>query len=148
MIIRDPGVLARLLAEQGVTYRQLAEAAGWQAHSHVGRLLSGKARAVSDASAELIAEHLGVALEELFMPSDSSSTGTVIAPDGLKHYTTKQAAAILAVSYGWLRREAQAGRVPCRRRGTRLVRFSEDDIREISESMAAPVTAGPMRKPA
>lgn len=66
MILKDPKVLAKLMAIEGVSQRQLASAAGWSTHSYVGRLVRGQARHVDEAPAARIAAYLGVGLTDLF----------------------------------------------------------------------------------
>lgn len=48
-------------------------------------------------------------------------------------YTTVEAAELLKVSPSWLKKEAQARTVPCRRMGStgRLVRFAPEDLEQI-----------------
>jgi transcriptional regulator with XRE-family HTH domain len=69
MILKNRKALVKLMAIEGISQRQLADRAGWRAHSYVGRLMSGKARTVTPAAAERIADALGVKVEDLFRPS-------------------------------------------------------------------------------
>lgn len=67
MILQDRKRLAKLMVIQGVTQRELAEAAGWKAHSYLGRLLSGKAKTLEPEPALRIANYLGVGVDDLFL---------------------------------------------------------------------------------
>ncbi|MEU2106423.1 XRE family transcriptional regulator [Nocardia sp. NPDC019255] len=75
MILRDHKKLERLMVVQGVSHRQLAAAAGYKAHSHVGRLARGQARHVATDAALRIAHRLRVAVEDLFLPESTSNSG-------------------------------------------------------------------------
>lgn len=68
MVLKDRIRLARLMAKNKITQRQLAEAVGWKSHGHVGNLIRGSKDSVTPASAILIAEKLGVRTEDLFVP--------------------------------------------------------------------------------
>jgi transcriptional regulator with XRE-family HTH domain len=68
MILKDRKALARLMAIEGLSQRRLAQQAGWQSHSYVGRLVAGEARAVAPEPAARIADALGVAVDDLFDP--------------------------------------------------------------------------------
>jgi transcriptional regulator with XRE-family HTH domain len=72
MHLRDPQVLARRMAFEGLSNRRLAELVGWRSHTYVGRLLRGKARSVTPESAERLAKVLGCRVEALFLPSGAS----------------------------------------------------------------------------
>ena len=71
MILKDRKALARLMALEGLSQRSLAVRAGWRSHSYVGRLVAGKARAVTPSAAARIAAALGVAVDDLFDPGRS-----------------------------------------------------------------------------
>jgi transcriptional regulator with XRE-family HTH domain len=71
MILKDRRALARLMALAGLSQRGLAKRAGWRSHSYVGRLVAGRARAVTPAAAERIATALGVAVGDLFDPGNT-----------------------------------------------------------------------------
>lgn len=76
MILQDPKKFAKLLLIQGVSHRQVAEAAGWgKSHSYVGRLIRGEARTVTPDSAARIALFLGVGIDDLFLTKASSNAG-------------------------------------------------------------------------
>lgn len=74
MKLIDRKKLAKLLVIQGVSHRRLAAAAGWSAHSYVGRLLRGEVDTLDPESALRIARFLGVGVDDLFMPRLSSDT--------------------------------------------------------------------------
>ena len=67
--------LATLMAIQGVSQRELAAAAGWSAHSYLGRLLRGEVDTLDVEPAVRIAEHLQVGVDDLFVPRSSTSQG-------------------------------------------------------------------------
>lgn len=60
--------LQKLMAIQGVSARSLAKAAGWKSHSYMNRLLSGEVSTLEVEPAARIARHLGVGIDDLFMP--------------------------------------------------------------------------------
>lgn len=68
MLLTNRARLATLMAEAGVSARELSAAAGWRSHSYMNRLLSGEANTCRPEPAVLIAERLGVDLAELFTP--------------------------------------------------------------------------------
>lgn len=72
MYLRDPKKLARLMVIQDVSQRELARAAGWKAHSYLGRLLRGEARTCDTEPALRIAHKLGVAVDDLFLTKVST----------------------------------------------------------------------------
>lgn len=67
MILKDPKKLAKLMVIQEVGQRELARAAGWKAHSYLGRLLAGTATNVEPEPAARIATYLGVGIDDLFL---------------------------------------------------------------------------------
>lgn len=77
MILTDRKRLAKLMVIQGISQRQLAEAAGWRAHSYLGRLLRGEVKTLSPEAAVRIAATLGVGVDDLFLTRMSSSTGRI-----------------------------------------------------------------------
>lgn len=77
MQLIDRKRLAKLMAIQGVSQRQLAIAAGWKAHSYLGRLMRGEVKTLEPEHAARIARHLGVGVDDLFMArlsTDSKQT--------------------------------------------------------------------------
>jgi transcriptional regulator with XRE-family HTH domain len=68
MKLIDRKRLAKLMAIQGVSARQLAKAAGWKSHSYMNRLLNGEVSNLEPEPAVRIARHLGVGVDDLFMP--------------------------------------------------------------------------------
>lgn len=60
--------LRKLMAIQGISARGLAKAAGWKSHSYMNRLLSGEVNTLEVEPAARIARHLGVGIDDLFMP--------------------------------------------------------------------------------
>lgn len=75
MKLIDRKRLAKLMAIQGVSARQLAKAAGWRSHSYMNRLLAGEVATLEVEPAVRIAEYLQVGVDDLFMPRTSSVTG-------------------------------------------------------------------------
>lgn len=75
MILKDRKTLARLIAIEGITHRELAAVAGYRSHSKVGRLLRGEVPGLSDDPAQRIAERLGVPVDDLFLPDTSRKSG-------------------------------------------------------------------------
>lgn len=67
MYLRDRKMLARLMLIQGISQRQLAEAAGWKSHSYMRRLITGEATTLKTEPAALIAHTLGVPTDTLFL---------------------------------------------------------------------------------
>lgn len=82
MQLLDRKKLAKLMVIQGVTQRELAEAAGWRSHSYLGRLLRGKVSTLEVEPAVRIANYLGVGVDDLFLSRTSSvsrQTGKQVA---------------------------------------------------------------------
>ncbi|HLR95118.1 MAG TPA: helix-turn-helix transcriptional regulator [Jiangellaceae bacterium] len=75
MILRDRKRLATIMAVQNVSHRKLAEAAGWRAHSYLGRLLRGEVKTLDVEPAVRIAKYLGVGTDDLFLARTSDETG-------------------------------------------------------------------------
>lgn len=80
--LQDRKLLATLMANKPVSARQLAGIAGWKSHSHMNRLLSGQATALSAEAATKIAKYLGVRTSLLFVPSASSGVGQTVRGRG------------------------------------------------------------------
>ena len=72
MKLIDRKRLAKIMAIQGVSARQLAKAAGWASHSYMNRLLSGAEDTLKAEPAVRIAAYLGVGVDDLFMARTSS----------------------------------------------------------------------------
>lgn len=64
--LKDPRVLARLMAIDGVTHRELAKCAGYRSHSYIGRLLRGERSTLAADAACAIAERLNVPVGDIF----------------------------------------------------------------------------------
>ncbi|WP_228002189.1 helix-turn-helix domain-containing protein [Nocardia australiensis] len=75
MILKDRKKLRRLMVIQEVSQRELAAAAGYNAHSYVGRLVRGQVSSVGTDAALRIAHRLRVGVEDLFLPDESSNSG-------------------------------------------------------------------------
>jgi transcriptional regulator with XRE-family HTH domain len=74
MKVLDPKKIAKLMVIKGVTQRQLAEAAGWESHSYLGRILRGEIKSIRPDPALRIAEYLEVGVDDLFVPRLTSDT--------------------------------------------------------------------------
>jgi transcriptional regulator with XRE-family HTH domain len=66
MQLKDRKLLARLMAIQGISARQLAKEAGWRSHTYLQRLLSGEVSTLKTDPAALIALRLQVPQDVLF----------------------------------------------------------------------------------
>jgi transcriptional regulator with XRE-family HTH domain len=74
MILRDRKKLARLMVIQEVSQRQLAEVAGYRAHSYIGRLLRGEVKTLGTDAALRIAHHLMTPVDDLFLIKVTSNS--------------------------------------------------------------------------
>lgn len=74
MLLKDRKQLAKLMVIQGVSQRQLAEAAGWRSHSYLGRLLRGEVKSLDTEAAARIALTLGVGVDDLFLAKMTTVT--------------------------------------------------------------------------
>lgn len=74
--------LRKLMAIQGVSARELAKAAGWKSHSYMNRLLKepkdGGVDTLDLEPAVRIARHLGVGVDDLFMPRLSTDVAQTV----------------------------------------------------------------------
>ncbi|WP_372595451.1 helix-turn-helix domain-containing protein [Actinotalea sp.] len=75
MILTDRKRLAKLMLIQGVSQRELAEAAGWKSHAYLGRLMRGEVNTLEVEPAARIAHFLGVGVDDLFMTRVSGVAG-------------------------------------------------------------------------
>lgn len=78
MRVLDPRKIRKLMLIQDVTQRELAKAAGWESHSYVARILGGEIKTVTPDRAARIATHLGVGMDDLFVPRLSSDGGPTV----------------------------------------------------------------------
>lgn len=74
MQLIDRKRLAKLMAIQEVSQRNVAAAAGWTSHSYLGRLLRGEVSTLEPEAAVRIAHFLGVGTDDLFMARSSSDS--------------------------------------------------------------------------
>lgn len=72
MHLIDRRKLGKLMLIQGVSQRELAQAAGWRSHSYLGRLLRGEASTLETDPALRICSALGVGVDDLFLVRTSS----------------------------------------------------------------------------
>ena len=77
MQLIDRKRLAKLMAIQDVTQRELAAAAGWKSHGYVHGLLAGDYKTLRSEPAMRIAAYLGVGVDDLFIARVSSDSGQV-----------------------------------------------------------------------
>lgn len=75
MQVIDAKKIRKLMLIQGVSQRELAEAAGWASHSYVTRLLSGEIKTVTPERAARIARFFEVGIDDLFVGRLSSDGG-------------------------------------------------------------------------
>lgn len=78
MLLKDRLAFAWLLKAKGISYRQLATAAGWTSPNHVSNLVHGRKNSVTPESANRIAQRLGVPVEDLFRLRITTDTGQQI----------------------------------------------------------------------
>lgn len=74
MRVIDHKRIAKLMAIQGVSQRELARIVGWKSHAYMGRILRGEIRSVDPETAVKIAATFGVGVDDLFMPRVSTET--------------------------------------------------------------------------
>jgi lambda repressor-like predicted transcriptional regulator len=75
MKVRDPIQISRLMVRKGVSARELSKAAGWKSHTYMLRILDGKIKSVQPEPARLIAEHLGVDRDRIFLTEVIGESG-------------------------------------------------------------------------
>lgn len=75
MRLTNRKLLAKLMAIQGVSARQLAKAAGWKSHTYLQRLLRDEAQTLEVEPAVRIAKYLGVGVDDLFVARVSTESG-------------------------------------------------------------------------
>lgn len=78
MEVRDHTKFASVVLVQDISQRELAEAAGWNSHTYLGRLLRGEAKTLSDEAALRIAHKLGMPVDMLFLTVVSEKTGQAV----------------------------------------------------------------------
>lgn len=72
MRLHDRKRLAKIMAIQGVSARQLADRVGYRSHAYITRLLRGEINNLPAERAARVALYLGVGVDDLFMPEGSS----------------------------------------------------------------------------
>lgn len=75
MQIKDPKKIAKLMVIQGISHREMAEAVGYKSHGHIGRIVRAEISTVTPTKAALIANVLGVGVDDLFLVRVSSDDG-------------------------------------------------------------------------
>lgn len=78
MKLIDRKRLAKLMAIQDVTQRELATAAGWKSHGYVTGLLSGQYTTLKPEPAARIAAYLGVGVDDLFLARPTSGEVKIV----------------------------------------------------------------------
>lgn len=81
MELEDRKKLARIMAIQGASQRQVCDAAGWSSRGNLIALLNGTKRTLTEARAVRISEFLDVPLSALFVHSSSKNRGQHGQPD-------------------------------------------------------------------
>lgn len=89
MKLVDRKRLARMIAIQEVSKREVARAAGWKSHTYLLRLLSGAVTTCEPEHAVKIATFLGCDVGDLFVPRKTSAA----CPTGSGRTTKKGRAA-------------------------------------------------------
>ena len=75
MRVIDPKKIKKLMVIQDVSARTLALSVGYKSHAYVTRILRGEIQTVTPERAARIARHLGVGIDDLFVPRLSSDGG-------------------------------------------------------------------------
>lgn len=78
MIVKDHRKLARIMAINEVSYRDLARLVGWKSHSYVGRICRGEIRSIDPEAALKIAIYLDVPVDDLFLPRASNISARTV----------------------------------------------------------------------
>ena len=81
MRLHDLKRLKTIMVIQGVSTRQLAIAAGYKSHAHLGLLMRGEIKTLPPERAARIALYLGVGMDDLFVPQGSSGARHSDHPD-------------------------------------------------------------------
>ena len=74
--LTDLKLLLRLMAIKGVSYRDMAAAAGYKSHAYMGRLLRGERTTLEPEAAVRVAAYLEVPLDSLFTVKTSTNAGS------------------------------------------------------------------------
>lgn len=74
MKLIDHKKLCKLMVIQGVSQRQMADAAGFKSHTYMGKLMRGEVDTLKPEPAARIARHLGVGVDDLFLVRLSTDT--------------------------------------------------------------------------
>lgn len=74
MQLTNRKLLAKLMAIQEASQRDVAQAAGWRSHSYLGRLLRGEVDTLDVEAAVRIAHYFGVGTDDLFVARTSSDS--------------------------------------------------------------------------
>lgn len=75
MKVKNPKTIAKLMAIQGVSQRAMAARIGYKSHTHLRRILKGDIGTVTTEKAALIANVLGVGVDDLFLVRTSNDNG-------------------------------------------------------------------------
>ena len=77
MQVIDHKKIAKLMAIQEVSGREMSRIVGWKSHTYMQRILRGEIRSVDPDVAVMIAATLGVGVDDLFLPRVSTETAQV-----------------------------------------------------------------------
>lgn len=77
MEVIDRKRIAKLMAIQDVSQREMCKIIGWRSHSYLGRILRGEIKSVEPEAAVKIAATLGVGVDDLFLPRVSTESAHV-----------------------------------------------------------------------
>lgn len=79
MEVRDHKQLAKLMVIQGVTYKQLADGAGFKSTAYVHQLVTGKKKTLTPERAVAIAAFFKVGVDDLFLGRVSAGGGQPVS---------------------------------------------------------------------
>ena len=74
MLVKDAGLIRRLMESKNLSARRISRDMGWTSHSYLNRILAGKVRSVSPDAAVKIAYLLQVPVDLIFVPRVSGET--------------------------------------------------------------------------
>ena len=77
MQVIDHKRIAKLMAIQEVSGREMSRIVGWKSHTYLQRILRGEIRSVDPDIAVKIAATLGVGVDDLFLPRVSTESAHV-----------------------------------------------------------------------
>lgn len=75
MLVKEPLAIPKLMAIQGISQREMARRVGYASHAYMGLIMKGDVKTVTPEKAALIANELGVGVDDLFLVRTSTDTG-------------------------------------------------------------------------